>query len=258
MLGVPLAFSPPATGSRGSLLSTLAVLALLSPPFIGAYSWIILLGRNGFLRTSPARSGITFPPIYGPLGIILVYTLHYYPYVFLLTAGALTTVDRSLEEAAENLGAQAWRRFFRVTLPLVLPSVTAGALISFMMSLSNFDTPMIIGGNYRVLPTLAYNLFTSEVGGAAGDGLHGEHPAHPLRLRGHLPAALGLGPPQVLQPMVNRPAVKQLRGWPAVGAHLVGYLIVRSRPSRSPSWSTSPSATPAARCSSPASASTAT
>lgn len=48
-------------------------------------------------------------------------------------------------------------------MPLVLPSVTGGALIAFMMSLSNFGTPMIIGGNYLVLPTLAYNLFTSEI-----------------------------------------------------------------------------------------------
>ena len=88
------------------------MLALLSPPFIGAYSWIILLGRRGFLRLFLLGTGHPLPPIYGPLGIILVYSLHYYPYVFLLTSGALTTVDRSLEEAAENLGATGLEALF--------------------------------------------------------------------------------------------------------------------------------------------------
>jgi iron(III) transport system permease protein len=74
-------------------------------------------------------------------------------------------VDRSLEEAAENLGARGRRTFFRVTLPLVIPSVTAGALIAFMMSLANFGTPMILGTSYPVLPTLAYNFFNSEIAG---------------------------------------------------------------------------------------------
>ena len=227
VLGVPLALFTTRFRIFGrSLLSTLAVLALLSPPFIGAYSWIMLLGRRGFLRLFLLSLGIPFPPIYGPLGIILVYSLHYYPYVFLLTAGALTTVDRSLEEAAENLGARAWRRFFRVTLPLVLPSVTAGALIAFMMCLSNFDTPMIIGGNYRVLPTLAYNLFTSEVGERPGL-------ASTVSILLILCASAVIflqryaaGRRKYASALLNRPVIKSLRGWSSIGAHLVSYLIV--------------------------------
>jgi len=227
VLGVPLALFTTRFRIFGrSLLSTLAVLALLSPPFIGAYSWIMLLGRRGFLRLFLLSLGIPFPPIYGPLGIILVYSLHYYPYVFLLTAGALTTVDRSLEEAAENLGARAWRRFFRVTLPLVLPSVTAGALIAFMMCLSNFDTPMIIGGNYRVLPTLAYNLFTSEVGERPGM-------ASTVSILLILCASAVIflqryaaGRRKYASALLNRPVIKSLRGWSSIGAHLVSYLIV--------------------------------
>jgi iron(III) transport system permease protein len=227
VLGVPLALFTTRFRIFGrSLLSTLAVLALLSPPFIGAYSWIMLLGRRGFLRLFLLSLGISLPPIYGPLGIILVYSLHYYPYVFLLTSGALTTVDRSLEEAAENLGARAWGRFFRVTLPLVLPSVTAGGLLAFMMCLSNFDTPMIIGGNYRVLPTLAYNLFTSEVGERPG-------------LASTVSILLILCASAVIflqryaaarrkyaSTLLNRPLVKSLRGWYSFGGHLVSYLIV--------------------------------
>lgn len=185
-----------------------------------------MLGRNGFLRNFFISIGIKLPPIYGPIGIILVYTLQYYPFVFLLTSGALSTVDRSLEEAAENLGATGLRKFFRVTLPLVLPSASAGALIAFMMSLANFGTPMIIGGNYRVLPTMAYNLFTSEIG---------EHPG----LASTVSIFLILCSTLVLflqryaatrrkysSTLINRPIVKPLKGWSSIGAHLLCYLIV--------------------------------
>ena len=227
LLGIPLAFFTTRYRIFGkALLSTLAVMALLSPPFIGAYSWIMLLGRSGMLRKLLLEIGIQIPSIYGPIGIILVCSLSYYPYVFLLTSGALATVDRSLEEAAENLGARGPRKFFRVTLPLVVPSVTAGALISFMMCLSNFDTPMIIGGNYRVLPTLAYNLFTSEMGERPGL-------ASTVSIFLILCASLVIflqryaaGRRKYSSSLVNRPLVKIPRGVTAAVSHLVSYFIV--------------------------------
>ncbi len=227
VLGIPLAFFTTRYRIFGKpFLSTLAVLALLSPPGVGAYSWIMLLGRNGILRQALIGIGITLPPIYGPAGIILVYALHYYPYVFLLVSGALQTVDRSLEEAAENLGARGPRKFFRVTLPLVLPSVSSGALIAFMMCLSNFDTPMIIGGNYRVLPTLAYNLFTSEMGERPGL-------ASVVSIFLIVFASLVIflqryaaGRRKYSSTLLNRPLVKTLRGWRAIGPHLASWLIV--------------------------------
>ncbi len=227
LLGVPLAFFLTRYRIFGKpLLSTLAVLGLLSPPFIGAYSWIMLLGRNGSVRNLLLALGVHVPSIYGPVGIILVYSLQYYPFVFLLASGGLGLVDRSLEEAAENLGAVGLRRFFRVTLPLVLPSVTAGALIVFMMCLSNFDTPMIIGGNYRVLPTLAYNLFTSEVGDRPGL-------ASTVSLFLILFASgviflqrWAAGRRKYSSSLINRPRVGVLRGWRSVGGHLVCWAIV--------------------------------
>ncbi len=227
LLGVPLAFFTSRFRIKGStLLSTLAVLSLISPPFIGAYSWIIMLGRNGFLRNFLAAIGITIPPIYGPFGIILAFTLEYYPFVYLLTVGGLSTVDRSLEEAAENLGARGFRKFFSVTLPLVLPSVSAGALISFMQSIANFGTPMIIGGNYHVLPTLAYNLFTSEVNEVPGL-------ASTVSIFMILCSALVIFLQQYTvsrrkysSMLINRPMMKRLSGAKNVLAHAVCYLIV--------------------------------
>jgi iron(III) transport system permease protein len=227
LLGIPLAFFTTRYRIFGKpLLSTLATMGLLTPPFIGAYSWIMLFGRSGSVRSALLSIGIAFPSIYGPIGIILVYSLNYYPFVFLLTSGALSTVDRSLEEAAENLGAVGFRKFIRVTLPLVVPSVTAGALIAFMMCLSNFDTPMIIGGNYRVLPTLAYNLFTSEMGQRPGLAS-----TVSIFLIICASAVIFLqrwaaGRRKYSSSLINRPLVKALRGSRAFGAHLVCYFIV--------------------------------
>jgi iron(III) transport system permease protein len=88
--------------------------------------------------------------------------------VFLLASSALRTINPAIEEAAEGLGAGPWRRFFGVTLPLVLPAITAGALLVFVLSIADFGTPAIVGGKVRVLATTAYNLFTSEMGGNPG------------------------------------------------------------------------------------------
>ncbi len=169
IIGIPLAFFTTRYNIKGkSLISTLAILALVSPPFIGAYAWITMLGSNGWLRLGLESMGISMPTIYGPLGIILVFSLKFYPFVFLLTAGAIRTINVSLEEAAESLGCRPFSKFMRVTLPIIFPAVSTGALLAFVLSLADFGTPSIIGRNFRVLSTLAYNLFTSEMGGNPG------------------------------------------------------------------------------------------
>ncbi len=227
LLGLPLAFFTVRFRIKGkAILSTLAVLSLLSPPFIGAYSWIIMLGQNGFLHNFFINFGITLPKIFGPGGIILVYSLQYYPFVFLLSSGALSSVDRSLEEAAENLGTRGVRKFFKITLPLIMPSVSAGALISFMMSLANFGVPMILGRNFHVLPTMAYNIFTSDIGGDVGL-------ASTVSILLILVSTFVLFGQRYMATrrkytsnLLNRPLIKKLKGWSAAGAHFICYLIV--------------------------------
>ena len=165
LLGVPLAYLVTRYKIWGTpFISSLAVLAMVSPPFVGAYSWIIMLGRSGTVREYLSMIGIDFPTIYGPLGIILVFSLQFYPFVFILTSSGLSTVNRSLEEAAKNLGSNSMQKFFKVTLPLVIPSMSAGALIVFMLCISRFGTPMLIGGRFKVLAVMAYDFYTSEVG----------------------------------------------------------------------------------------------
>src|SRR5207302_601645 len=144
VLGVPLAVLTTRFVIRGrDMLATLAVLALVSPPFIGAYAWIMMLGSNGWMRALAADIGVDLPPIYGMFGILLVFSLKFYPFVFLLTASGLGAISPSVEEAAESLGAGPWRRFFKVTLPLVFPAVSSGALLAFVLSIADFGTPAI-------------------------------------------------------------------------------------------------------------------
>lgn len=169
VLGVPLAYFVTRFAVKGrAMISTLAVLALVSPPFIGAYAWIMMLGANGWLRHLLESIGISLPSVFGPFGILLVFSLKFYSFVFLLTASALGSVNRSMEDAGENLGCGPFKRFFKITLPLVFPAVSTGALLAFVLSLADFGTPQIIGGEFRVLSTEAFNLFTSEIGGNPG------------------------------------------------------------------------------------------
>ena len=105
LLGVPLAYCTARYVIKGrSIIATLAVMALVSPPFIGAYSWIVVLGNNGWLTLQLKSLGINMPTIYGVSGIILVFSLKFFPFVYLMTESALRNINRSYEEAAENLG----------------------------------------------------------------------------------------------------------------------------------------------------------
>jgi iron(III) transport system permease protein len=166
LLGVPLAYFTARYVVRGrSLIATLAVLALVSPPFIGAYSWVVVAGNNGWLTQQMKTLGVTLPTIYGMHGVILVFSLKFFPFVYLMTESALRNINRSFEEAAENLGCSRWERFYKITLPLVFPATSSGAILCFVLSIADFGTPSIIGRDLRTLSTIAYNQYTSEMGG---------------------------------------------------------------------------------------------
>ena len=169
IIGVPLAYLNTRYNIIGKrIMNVMIMMSLMSPPFIGAYSWIMLLGRNGSITRFFAKFGVNIPSIYGFTGIILVFTLKLYPYVYLYVKGALENIDSSLEEAAENLGMNKLRRLLTVTLPVILPTIAAGAVMVFMTSLADFGTPMLIGEGYKVLPVLVYEEFMSEIAGNPG------------------------------------------------------------------------------------------
>jgi iron(III) transport system permease protein len=158
LIGIPMAYFVAKTETPlKTFFLTLGTLPLILPPFVGAYSWILLFGRQGVVNYFlDAALGITLPDIYGPPGVIIAITMSTYPFIFLLTYGALVSADPYIEESAEIMGASRWRVIRTVNLPLVIPSIVAGALIVFMRSVGNFGVPAILGGNFYVLPTLIY------------------------------------------------------------------------------------------------------
>jgi len=172
LMGLPMAFFVARVRIPGkTLILSLGTLPLVVPPFLGAYSWILLLGRNGILTNLLKRLlGFQLPSIYGAAGIILAFTLGYFPYVFLLAYGALSSADPSLEESAQIMGADRWRITRTITMPLVTPAIAAGMVIIFMQSLGSFGVPAVLGGEYYVLTTLIYfqivGYFDLNAGGA--------------------------------------------------------------------------------------------
>lgn len=169
LIGAPMAYLTSAFRIRGKrLVDVLIIVSMLSPPFIGAYSWILLGGRSGVITTFlNEQLGVSVPTIYGFTGILLVLTLKLYPFVYLYVSGALKSIDVSLSEAAESLGCSPLKKVFTIVLPLITPTVLAGGLLVFMNALADFGTPMLIGEGFVVMPVLIYSEFVSEMGGQA-------------------------------------------------------------------------------------------
>ncbi|NCD04523.1 MAG: iron ABC transporter permease [Spirochaetia bacterium] len=170
IIGVPLAYLTTIFKVKGSTLTQVLILiSSVSPPFIGAYSWILLLGRNGVITNFfKTWLHIQLPDIYGFSGIVLVLSLQLFPLIYMYCLGAMHNIDRSLIEASESMGCTGIKKMFKVILPLILPTLLAGSLLVFMRSLSDFGTPMLIGEGYRTIPVLIFNEFISEVGGDSG------------------------------------------------------------------------------------------
>lgn len=168
-IGTPLAYLFSVFKIRGkSVLNILIVVASMSAPFIGAYSWILLLGRSGVVTVFFRKIGIVLPDIYGFGGIVLVMSLQLFPLVFLYARGALKNIDNSLIEAANNLSCSGVKCFFKVVVPLIMPTLLAAGLLVFMRSFADFGTPMLIGEGYRTFPVVLYTEFINEVGGNDG------------------------------------------------------------------------------------------
>ncbi len=164
VIGVPLAYLYNIYEIKGrQLLQILIVLTSMSAPFIGAYSWILLLGRSGLItKFLKSTFNIVMPNIYGFKGILLVLSTKLFSLVFLYVSGALKNVDNSLLEASANMGRTGWRRFLTIVLPLCMPSILAAALMVFMRSLADFGTPLLIGEGYRTFPVEIYNQYVGE------------------------------------------------------------------------------------------------
>ncbi len=138
----------------------LVTMASVSPPFLGAYAWRLLLGRNGVVTNALGYD----VSIVGLHGVIWVITWLVFPVVFLLSHSSFRSLDAGHVEAAESLGAHPSRVRFSIEIPLAMPGIITGLYLATMAALSDFGTPRIIGLDVNVLPVLIYTSFLSEAG----------------------------------------------------------------------------------------------
>lgn len=141
-----------------------SILCCMSAPFIGAYSWILLMGRSGDLTRLLKALGLPAGSIYGFGGILLVQATKLYPLVLIYMNGMFSNLDNSLMEASANLGCSGLKRFWKVILRLSMPTVLAAALLVFMRAFADFGTPLLIGEGYRTFTVEIYKQFLSETG----------------------------------------------------------------------------------------------
>lgn len=123
---------------------------LILPPFVGAIGLKAILGRYGAMNTLLGTEW----DVLGDAkfwGVVIAEALHLYPIIYLNATAALANLDPALDEAAENLGIGPWRRFFKVTLPLIRPGLFAGGTIVFIWSFTELGTPLMFDF-YAVTP----------------------------------------------------------------------------------------------------------
>lgn len=157
----------PRRAQRG--LNILALLPIITPPFVVGLGLILLFGRAGLVNqflewafdVSPTRW------FYGLFGIWLAQMLAFTPIAFLIMRGVVQGVAPSLEEAAQTLRASRWRTFTTVTLPLLKPGLANAFLVGFIESIADFGNPIILGGSYAVLST---DIFFAIVGAQYDQG----------------------------------------------------------------------------------------
>lgn len=164
VLTLPLAWLMTRFSFRGkALLGSLLLVPMIMPPFVGAIGLRQLLSRFGSLNLLLADLGIV--PANAPIdwlggggfwGIVLLQVLNLYPIMFLNVSAAMANIDPALREAAQNLGANGWRLFRSVTVPLILPGYFAGGIIVFIWAFTDLGTPLIFGFS-RVMPVQIFD-----------------------------------------------------------------------------------------------------
>ncbi len=133
------------------LFMVMAILPMITPPFINAFALILLLGRNGVVNVFLERwLGFKFV-IYGYHGVIISEILTTFPLAYLIISAAFSGLDSTLEDSAQDLGAKPLAVLRTVTLPLITPAILTATLMVFMTNLSAFGAPALLGGGISVL-----------------------------------------------------------------------------------------------------------
>ena len=145
IISIPLAYFTTRFNFKGAILiQTLGVIPLIMPPFVGAVAMQLLFGDNGSINLLLNEYfGFTIPFMTGLNGVILVESIHYFPFILINLSAALNNIDRAMEESAQNLGASGIRLFRRIVFPLAMPGFIAGAALVFIKVFDDLGTPLL-------------------------------------------------------------------------------------------------------------------
>ncbi len=167
-IATPLAWLVARTDMPGrGVVRALVMASYVTPPFLGAVAWEFLAAPNSGLINQAYRWLFNLEPydalidIYTLEGLVFVIACYTFPYVFTLVATALDRIPNELEEASSILGARGSRTLGRVTIPLAMPSMLAGAMIAFLQALTMFGSPAILAmpAGFHVITTKIWSLF---------------------------------------------------------------------------------------------------
>jgi putative spermidine/putrescine transport system permease protein len=165
LLSYPISlFLARSTSKYRSLLLAVAIAPLLTSAVVRTYGWMVILGSNGLVNSSLKGMGLIHSPLEltnNMLGVEIGLVEIFMPYAILAMISGFGRLNPQLEEAAGSLGASKFKVFTRVTLPLTLPGVLTGFLMVFVLSISTFITPTLLGGGtVQVLATEIYDQTT--------------------------------------------------------------------------------------------------
>jgi len=164
LIGYPAAYAIALAPARHQTrLLILVMLPFWSNYLIRTYAWIVLLNREGLINRGLETIGLIDEPLnilYNQFAIVTGLVYNYLPFVVLAIYSSIQQLNPEMREASADLGAPAWKTFLRVTLPLTLPGVAAGAVFVFVLSIGNFITPDLLGGGrVQMVGNLIYDQF---------------------------------------------------------------------------------------------------
>ncbi|MBU3261493.1 iron ABC transporter permease [Roseovarius sp. PS-C2] len=153
-IALPLAYITTRFHFAGSvLIQSLGFIPLIMPPFVGAVAMQLIFGRNGTVNLLLRDYlGFDIPFMEGLNGVILVQSIHYFPFILINLSASLRNIDRSMEEAAQNLGSHGMRLFRRIVFPLAMPGYIAGAALVFIKVFDDLGTPLLLNVNNMLAP----------------------------------------------------------------------------------------------------------
>ncbi|MFI6903133.1 ABC transporter permease [Nonomuraea sp. NPDC050394] len=166
VLGVPLAWLLARVSFPGRrLVRALVTVPLVLPPVVGGVALLLVLGRRGLVgQWLESAFGITLP--FTTAGVVIAEAFVAMPFLVISVEGALRGADQRFEEAAATLGASRWIVFRRVTLPMIMPGVVAGAVLCWARALGEFGATITFAGNFpgttRTMPLAVYLALETE------------------------------------------------------------------------------------------------